>query len=75
MLSRQVSEVDAELEKFVREDEVVRRLCTASGVGPVAATTFAATTDDATKFGAAKVRRHSGAYFSNCRIILSAVSA
>lgn len=61
MLNRQIAEADAELEKIVKEDEVVRRLCTAPGVGPVAATTFAATIDDATRFGAAKqVRSYLG---------------
>lgn len=61
MLNRQISEADAELEKIVQEDEVVRRLCTAPGVGPVTATTFAATIDDATRFGAAKqVRSYLG---------------
>jgi transposase len=61
MLNRQINEADAELEKIVREDEVVRRLCTAPGVGPVTATTFAATIDDATRFGAAKqVRSYLG---------------
>lgn len=61
MLNRQIDEADAELEKIVREDEVVRRLCTTPGVGPVTATTFAATIDDATRFGAAKqVRAYLG---------------
>ncbi|MET0648505.1 MAG: IS110 family transposase [Pyrinomonadaceae bacterium] len=61
MLNRQIAEADAELEKIVKEDEVVRRLCTAPGVGPVTATTFAATIDDATRFGAAKqVRSYLG---------------
>jgi transposase len=61
MLNRQIAEADAELEKLVKEDEVVRRLCTAPGVGPVTATTFAATIDDAGRFGAAKqVRSYLG---------------
>lgn len=61
MLNRQINEADAELEKIVKEDAVVRRLCTAPGVGPVTATTFAATIDDATRFGAAKqVRSYLG---------------
>jgi transposase len=61
MLNRQISEADAELGKIVREDEVVRRLCTAPGVGPVTATTFASTIDDASRFGAAKqVRAYLG---------------
>jgi len=61
MLNRQIGEADAELEKVVREGEVVRRLCTAPGVGPVTATTFAAAIDDATRFGAAKqVRSYLG---------------
>ena len=60
-LNRQIAEADAELEKIVKGDEVVRRLCTAPGVGPVTATTFAATIDDATRFGAAKqVRSYLG---------------
>jgi transposase len=61
MLNRQIGEADAELKKIVEGDEVVRRLCTAPGVGPVTATTFAATIDDATRFGAAKqVRAYLG---------------
>ncbi|HEX8721786.1 MAG TPA: IS110 family transposase [Pyrinomonadaceae bacterium] len=61
MLNRQIAEADDGLEQIVREDEVVRRLCTAPGVGPVTATTFAATIDDATRFGAAKqVRAYLG---------------
>ena len=61
MLNRQIGAADAELEEIVRGDEVVRRLCTAPGVGPVTATTFAATIDDATRFGAAKqVRSYLG---------------
>ena len=61
MLNRQITEADAELEKIVKADEVVKRLCTAPGVGPVTATTFAATIDDAARFGAAKqVRSYLG---------------
>jgi transposase len=61
MLNRQIDEADALLEKIVKEDEVVKRLCTVPGVGPVTATTFAATIDDATRFGAAKqVRSYLG---------------
>ena len=61
MLNRQISEADAALEQIVKEDEVVRRLCTAPGVGPVRATTFAATIDDAGRFGTAKqVRSYLG---------------
>jgi transposase len=56
-LNRQIAEADAELEKIVKEDEVVRRLRTAPGVGPVTATTFASTIDDAGRFGAAKQAR------------------
>jgi transposase len=61
LLNRQIAEADAELEKIVKEDEVVKRLCTTPGVGPVTATTFAATIDDASRFGAAKqVRSYLG---------------
>jgi len=42
ILNRQIAEADAELGQIVKEDEVVRRLCTVPGVGPVTATTFAA---------------------------------
>lgn len=54
VLNRQIAEADAESEEIVRGNEVVRRLCTAPGVGPVTATTFASTIDDATRFDAAK---------------------
>lgn len=54
MLNRQIDEADRELEKIVREDDVVRRLCTVPGVGPVTATTFVSTIDDAGRFQAAK---------------------
>jgi transposase len=61
LLNRQIDEADAELAKVVKEDEVIRRLCTTPGVGPVTATTFAATIDDASRFGAAKqVRSYLG---------------
>jgi transposase len=61
MLNRQIDEADALLEKIVKEDAVVKRLCTTPGVGPVTATTFAATIDDASRFGAAKqVRSYLG---------------
>lgn len=61
LLNRQIDEADALLEKIIKEDEVVKRLCTAPGVGPVTATTFAATIDDASRFGAAKqVRSYLG---------------
>lgn len=61
MLNRQIDEADEELEQIVHEDEVVRRLCTTHGVGPVTATTLAATIDDATRFKAAKqVRAYLG---------------
>jgi|ERR1051325_718847 transposase len=61
MLNRRIDEADALLEKVVKEDEVVKRLCTTPGVGPVTATTYAATIDDASRFGAAKqVRSYLG---------------
>jgi transposase len=61
LLNRQIDEADDLLEKIVKEDEVVKRLCTTPGVGPVTATTFAATIDDASRFGAAKqVRSYLG---------------
>jgi transposase len=60
-VSKQIDEVDALLEKIVKEDAVVKRLYTTPGVGPVTATTFAATIDDASRFGVAKqVRSYLG---------------
>jgi transposase len=44
-----------------QNDRTLAWLCTAPGVGPVTATTFAATIDDAARFGAAKqVRSYLG---------------
>lgn len=61
LLNRQIAEADVVLEKIAKEDEVIRPLCTVPGVGPVTATTFAATIDDAARFGAAKqVRSYLG---------------
>jgi endonuclease III len=57
-LNEQIRAADRRLEEIVRADEVVRRLCSVPGVGPVVATTFAATLDEASRFmGAKHVRR------------------
>jgi transposase len=42
-LNEQIKHADDRLEKIVNEDEVVKRLATVPGVGPVTATAFAAT--------------------------------
>jgi transposase len=68
VLNEQIKLADKRLEEIVKADEVVRRLCSVPGVGPVVATTFAATLNDASRFlgakhyGRASRRRHSRHY-------------
>jgi transposase len=60
-LNEQIRKADERLAEVVRGDEVVRRLCSVPGVGPVTATTFAATLDGASRFrGAKHVRSYLG---------------
>lgn len=60
-LNEQIRRADEKLAEIVRDDEVVRRLTTVPGVGPVTATTYAATLDGAARFRDAKqVRSHLG---------------
>jgi transposase len=60
-LNEQIKKADEELAEIVRDDEVVRRLTTVPGVGPVTATTYAATLDGAARFQDAKqVRSYLG---------------
>jgi transposase len=60
-LNEQIKAADRRLEEIVRADEVVQRLCSVPGVGPVVATTFAATLDEASRFlGAKHVRSYLG---------------
>jgi transposase len=60
-LNEQIKAADKRLEQIVKADEVVQRLCSVPGVGPVVATTFAATLDDASRFlGAKHVRSYLG---------------
>jgi transposase len=60
-LNEQIKKADQHLAEIVKEDAVVRRLCSVPGVGPVIATTFAATLDDASRFQKAKhVRSYLG---------------
>jgi transposase len=60
-LNKQIKLADKRLEEIVKADEVVQRLCSVPGVGPVVATTFAATLDDASRFlGAKQVRSYLG---------------
>jgi transposase len=60
-LNEQVKAADKRLEEIAKADEVVRRLCSVPGVGPVVATTFAATLDGAARFlGAKHVRSYLG---------------
>lgn len=53
-LNEQIKAADRRLEQIVKTDEIVKRLCSVPGVGPVVATTFAATLDDASRFLGAK---------------------
>jgi transposase len=60
-LNEQIKAADRRLEEAAKADEVVRRLCSVPGVGPVVATTFAATLDEASRFlGAKPVRSYLG---------------
>ncbi len=49
----QLADADAQLEATVASNPVVQRLTTAPGVGPVIATAFVATLDEAKRFGGA----------------------
>ena len=61
VLNEQIRLADKRLEEIVKADEVVQRLCSVPGVGPVVATTFAATLDDSSRFvGAKHVRSYLG---------------
>ena len=60
-LNEQIKTADKRLEEIVKADKVVQRLCSVPGVGPVVATTFAATLDGASRFlGAKHVRAYLG---------------
>lgn len=60
-LNEQIKAADRRLEEVAKADEVVQRLCSVPGVGPVVATTFAATLDGASRFlGAKHVRYYLG---------------
>ena len=60
-LNEQIEQADERLEQTVKADRVVKRLCSVPGVGPVTATTFAATLDDAARFtGARQMRSYLG---------------
>lgn len=60
-LREQIRACDARVKERAKEDEVVRRLCTASGIGPVTAATFVATLDTADRFeGAHQVEAYLG---------------
>ncbi|MDQ3803594.1 MAG: IS110 family transposase, partial [Acidobacteriota bacterium] len=60
-LNEQIKAADKRLEEIAKADEVVQRLCSVPGVGPVVAMTFAATLDDASRFlGAKHVRSYLG---------------
>jgi transposase len=60
-LNEQIKAADRRLKEIAKADEVVQRLCSVPGVGPVVATTFAATLDGASRFlGAKHVRSYLG---------------
>src|SRR3954465_1742293 len=56
-LNEQIKRADEQLAQLVREVEVVARLCTVPGVGPVTATSFVSTLDDASRFAGPKQAR------------------
>lgn len=49
-LNEQIAECDGLLDRWVKESEVLRRLCTAPGVGPVTAVTFVSIVDTPDRF-------------------------
>jgi len=60
-LNSELARVDAWLVGIVGDDPVVRRLCTAPGIGPVTAVAFVSSLDDVSRFeGAHKVRAYIG---------------
>jgi transposase len=60
-LNEQIKLADEKVAEIVKDDEVVKRLATVPGVGPVTATTYAATLDGAARFRDAKqVRSYLG---------------
>ncbi len=60
-LNDQIKQADEKLAEVVKDDEVVKRLATVPGVGPVTATTYAATIDGVARFQDAKqVRSYLG---------------
>lgn len=60
-LNEHIKAADKRLEEIARADEVVQRLCSVPGVGPVVTTTFAATIDGASRFlGAKDLRSYLG---------------
>jgi transposase len=60
-LNEQIKLADEQVAEIVKDDEVVKRLTTVPGVGPVTATTYAATLDGAARFRDAKqVRSYLG---------------
>jgi transposase len=60
-LNEQIKAADKRVEEIAKADKVVQRLCSVPGVGPVVATTFAATLDDSSRFrGAKHVRSYLG---------------
>jgi len=60
-LNERIASADRDLDRLARRDPLVRRLCTAPGVGPVTAAEFVSTIDRADRFGSAKqVRSYLG---------------
>ena len=61
LLNEKIAEADARLGELAKKHEVMRRLMTVPGVGPVTAATFVSTIDDITRFDSAQeVRAYLG---------------
>ena len=56
-LNEQIKAADERLAALAKEDQVVARLCTAPGVGPVTAASFVSTLDEAERFAGPKQAR------------------
>lgn len=60
-LNRQIDASNQKLGELAKEDESIRRLCTAPGVGPVTATAFVSTVDEVSRFrGAHQLQSYLG---------------
>jgi transposase len=56
-INEQIKRANKRLAELVEQDDLVSRLCSVPGIGPVTATSFVATLDDCSRFAGAKETR------------------